>query len=198
MSGPTSSQVHVESPEWDIAKFAIDAATSDDSMPRLPVDALMAVDAVNSAWADASTSEQGNREVGYPSQGGVAKIFKALQFKQIVYCVVTAPMEEDLQGDFMSAEEIEKTAHNYLIKSRVVGATHAKPMDAQVVESYIAPQDLEFTGQYGTQKVKQGSWILGIKVSDPKEWQKVLSGEYTGFSVGGFGLRDLASSDTME
>ncbi len=100
-----------------------------------------------------------------------------------------APDEIDAQEDWMTAEDIEKTAHLYLTKSRVVGSGHTKPISAEVVESYIAPQDFIGDGQYGSQKIKKGSWVLGVKVNDKKEWNKVAQGDYTGFSVGGFGSR---------
>jgi 8-oxo-dGTP pyrophosphatase MutT (NUDIX family) len=122
-------------------------------------------------------------------------IFKADNEKQLVYGVILSPDEVDSQEDWMQAEDIEKAAHSYLINSRVVGSQHTRPTNAEVVESYIAPQDFETTdGQYGPQKVKKGSWVLGVKVNDKAEWAKVKNGEYTGFSVGGFGLRDPSTS----
>ena len=120
----------------------------------------------------------------------IIPILKADMHKQIVYGVVLAPNEIDAQDDFMTDEDIEATAHNYLTHSRVVGAGHTRPItDAYPVESFIAPQDFEMNGQYGLQPVKKGSWVLGVKIKDPEEWQKVLDGEYTGFSVGGIGER---------
>lgn len=119
----------------------------------------------------------------------VIDIFKADSQKQIVYGVVLEPHSVDSQDDWMKPEDIEKAAHGYLIKSREVGKQHVGKMDAEVVESYIAPQDMMLEGQYGSQVVKQGSWVLGVKVNDQSEWSKVVSGHYTGFSVGGFGLR---------
>jgi len=116
-------------------------------------------------------------------------ICKAQSMKQIVYCVVLTPDEIDAQGDWMTAEDIEKAAHYYLMKSRVVGSRHSQKIDSTPVESYIAPQDLEFNGQFGKQIVKKGSWVLAVYVNDPVEWQKVMDGDYTGFSVGGFGQR---------
>jgi GNAT superfamily N-acetyltransferase len=118
-------------------------------------------------------------------------IIKADKHKQVVYGVVLAPDEVDSQEDWMSADDIESAAHIYLQKSRVVGSGHGRAIQAEPVESYIAPVDMELEGgQYGPQKIKKGSWVLGIKIKDAKEWQKVLEGEYQAFSVGGFGLRD--------
>jgi 8-oxo-dGTP pyrophosphatase MutT (NUDIX family) len=117
-------------------------------------------------------------------------IFKAVASQQIVYCVVLTPDEADEQDDFMDADEIEKTAHEYLLKSRVIGSNHTKAIQAAPVESYIAPCDFDGNGQYGPQTVKKGSWCIGIKVFDKDEWKKVEKGEYQGVSVGGLGLRD--------
>ncbi len=118
-------------------------------------------------------------------------IAKADKEKQIVYGIVLTPDEVDSQDDYMTSDEIEKAAHSYLVQSRVVGSQHEKPMrKAEVVESYIAPQDMDWEGQYGPQQVKKGAWVLAVKINDKKEWQKVLDGEYQGFSVGGYGVRD--------
>lgn len=120
----------------------------------------------------------------------VSPILKAAPMQQVVYCVVLEPDTADSQDDVMTSEDIEKTAHNYLIRARLIGSGHEKAIEAAPVESFIAPQDLEYQGQNGPQVVKKGSWIIGIKVFDPSEWQKVVNGEYTGVSVGGKGLRD--------
>lgn len=117
-------------------------------------------------------------------------IFKADKTKQIVYGVVLEPDTVDAQEDVMLAEDIEEAAHKYLAESRTVGSRHAKPIKAVPVESYIAPVDFHGEGQYGNQIVKKGSWVLGVKVLDAREWAKVESGEYTGFSVGGVGERE--------
>lgn len=121
----------------------------------------------------------------------VVPIIKANSEKQIIYGVVLTPDEEDTQEDVISADEIEKTAHAYMLNSRVVGSGHTKTIKARPVESYIAPMDMTFeSGLYGTQKVKKGAWVLGVKVDDPKEWEKVSEGHYTGYSIGGVGIRD--------
>lgn len=119
-------------------------------------------------------------------------ILKAEGMKQVVYCVVLEPDTVDAQEDFMTADDIEETAHNYLIKARLIGSDHTQQIDAAPCESYIAPQDLQYEGQNGPQVVKKGSWVIGVKVFNPDEWQKVLNGEYTGVSVGGEGIREDA------
>jgi len=120
----------------------------------------------------------------------LTRIVKADRRRQIVHCVVLSPGELDAQDDWMTPEDIENAAHAYLAKSRVIGSEHMKPIDAVPIESYIAPQDMEWdSGPYGPQTVKKGAWVIGIKVNDPKEWRKIEDGEYQGVSVGGFGTR---------
>ena len=123
--------------------------------------------------------------------GRTVPIRKRDKMKQIVTCVVLSPDELDAQDDWMTADDIEEAAHLYMEKSRVIGGDHEKQVDAIPVESYIAPVDFEWNdGPYGPQKVKKGSWIIGIKILDPKVWADVENGEYQGVSVGGFGIRE--------
>lgn len=116
-------------------------------------------------------------------------VMKADKHKQIVYGVVLSPDEVDEQDDWMTAEDIEETAHQYMKKSRIVGSNHSKPIDAEPVESYIAPVEFQIDGQYGPQTIKKGAWIVAAKINDPDEWQKILNGDYEAWSIGGFGER---------
>lgn len=53
-----------------------------------------------------------------------------------------------------------------------------------VVESYIAPVDFEIGGE----PVKKGSWLLGVVWSE-EHYDKIESGERTGYSLGGKAMR---------
>lgn len=131
----------------------------------------------------------------FPAQ---IQICKADDEKQVVYGVVLAPNEMDLQQDWMRPEEIEKTAHFFMMNGQTIGREHEKKSACVPVESYIAPVDIQYDGQYGNQIVKKGSWVLGVKVVDPQDWAKVKSGEYTGFSVGGWGQRKESDGPASE
>ena len=115
-----------------------------------------------------------------------ANFVKADDEQQIVTGIVLEPETVDAQGDIISAEEIEKAAHKFLAKSRVVGEKHKSQAQAEVVESYIAPQDITI----GDQAVKAGTWILSVKVHDGNLWEEVKRGEITGFSIGAIGMRE--------
>lgn len=111
-----------------------------------------------------------------------AQILKAEQEQQLVTGIVMEPGEFDAHGDVTTADEIERAAHMYLLNSRVVGEQHSKPAPAYVVESWIAPSDMTV----GEQDVKAGSWLMTVKVDDEEMWGQVKSGDFTGFSIGGF------------
>jgi hypothetical protein len=115
-----------------------------------------------------------------------AKILKADDEERFVLGVVLEPFMIDKQEDVMIAEDIRKTAHTYLREHRVVGYRHKEKMDADVVESYLAPVDFEIDDEL----VKRGSWLLGIIINDDESWQAVKDEELNGFSVGGFGERE--------
>lgn len=104
--------------------------------------------------------------------------------RQILYGIVYEPDFVDSQDDFASAEEIEKSAHNFLAKSRKIKVQHDEVAKASVVESYIAPVDFSIGGN----PVRKGSWVLVVKVNDADLWAEIKSGKYTGLSMGGTAL----------
>jgi hypothetical protein len=106
--------------------------------------------------------------------------------KHLVYCVVLSPDEEDLQGDVVSAEDIEKACHEFMLDYGYVMDSHTKSANARIVESFIAPTDY----QVGAESIKAGSWVATIKVFDVDLWESIEAGEYTGFSIGGVGRRE--------
>lgn len=115
------------------------------------------------------------------------EVYKLDEAKRIVLGPVLVPDEVDLQREFISAEEIEKTAHGF-IEGLVYGDARPGEMhrkfdaDIRVVESYIMPCDGIINGK----SVRKGTWMLGVHVIDDEAWTKVRKGVYRGFSVGGF------------
>lgn len=114
---------------------------------------------------------------------------KADKAQQIVYGIVYEPDVEDSQGDEANAEEIRKAAHDFLVNSRVLKVMHkGKKLNAEIVESYIAPEDFKL----GEQEVKKGSWVIATHVSDKKVWKAIVDGKLTGFSMAGTARSDAA------
>lgn len=143
-------------------------------------------------WGNSMTQEEIVEKIMVAA--GDVQIAKADEEKRIVYGIVLEPDTVDAQGDTISADDIEKAAHGYLAKSRKIKVRHNNEVKTvNVVESYISPQDMTMSGPNGRQKVRKGSWVLGVKVDDDRLWKAVKSKELNAFSVGGVAVRTPVS-----
>ena len=96
------------------------------------------------------------------------------------------PEERDLQGDIISAEVIEQTAHDYMQESQTVGLMHkAVAQGVVLVESYLARCDMEIEGV----PVTKGTWLTGYRIYNQELRAAILNGTFTGISIGGEGVR---------
>ena len=114
---------------------------------------------------------------------------KKSSIANVVIVPVLIPDEEDLNGDIITADEIQKTAYEFIenLASKEVNIDHTteEVKDSVFVESYIAPVDLDFgDGEI----IPRGSWIVGIKLSD-EYYAMALNGEFVGVSMEGFGFK---------
>ncbi len=118
-----------------------------------------------------------------PDFNAQVDIEKVDEEKQLVYGIVYVPDEADTYGDAMTADTIEKTAHNFMIKARNynVDTQHDNmPDDGVVVQSFILDKnDSRFPG------AKEGGWAVVIKVTDPDTWEAVKNGDLKGISLAG-------------
>lgn len=99
----------------------------------------------------------------------------------------------DLQGDWITPDEIEKAAYSYVKKSRVGGTQHQRdefgaPVKAgEMIESFVVtPEKVEKMGLPDDFPV---GWWVGFQYDDDATWQDIKSGRKTGFSVHGRGKR---------
>ncbi len=102
--------------------------------------------------------------------------------KQIVFGEVYVPDRRDTDGNFMTAETIEKMAYDFLANKRNAQISKAHDGNTDkgcVVESFIARE--------GDPDFAAGSWIVGVHVPDAKIWKSIEAGELTGFSIEGTG-----------
>ncbi len=111
--------------------------------------------------------------------------------RHIACCVVAEPDKIDLQGDRSSKAEIEKAAHRFMenlqrLKTPGVGVHHERPIEAAIIENTITKTDGEMLGD---QKLSAGSWYQCHKVYDEEIWRDIKSGEITGLSRQGRGIR---------
>jgi len=128
-------------------------------------------------------------------KGRISRIVKVDELQHIVFGVVLQPDIPDLQEDIISAEEIEKTAHKYLMESRICGFRHQEKMDAAIVESYVTKNDEYYQDQ---ECVRKGSWMVAMKIFDEEKWKGVMSGEYNSFSIGGFANSEPVDSGIQD
>lgn len=111
------------------------------------------------------------------------KIVKTDEEKHMVYGIVYSPDEVDTDGDYASAEEIEKAAHRFMVDGRA-GYSVDKQHDYHpdygfVAESWIVKEnDNLFPNDIG-------AWAVGIKVIDDNTWDEIKKGEITGLSMAG-------------
>ncbi|MHB8123494.1 MAG: XkdF-like putative serine protease domain-containing protein [Desulfuromonadaceae bacterium] len=108
-----------------------------------------------------------------------------------VFCVVAVPDEFDLQGDRSSRKEVEKAAHRFMERLQKfhgpgVGAFHRNAIDASIIENVVTQQD---GVRLGDQVLKAGTWYQGHKVDEPAIWKGIKSGEISGLSRQGRGVR---------
>jgi len=114
------------------------------------------------------------------------QIEKANQEQQTITGVVLQPEVVDAQGDIYSSEVIRDSAYKFLSnynKYTKLGVQHSTFPKGKMnlVESWIAPHNLVI----GAKTIKQGSWIMTVKILDKELWQRVKDGKITGFSIGG-------------
>lgn len=125
-------------------------------------------------------------EDGKASFSAYGKIVKTDTDSHYVTGIVYEPMTEDSQGDYMTEEEIRKAAHWFAKNGDGIDIQHnfEKFEKAEVVENWIAKADFEI----GKEKIKKGTWLMTVEITDPDVWAAVEKGEITGFSMSGTGI----------
>ncbi|GIO84539.1 hypothetical protein J25TS5_14710 [Paenibacillus faecis] len=125
------------------------------------------------------------------------QIAKVDDEKRVVIGVVYQPDTPDAHDDQMTADEIEKAAHLFMQNQHTYNIDKQHDLEADkgyVVESYIAPCDMEI----GDQVIAKGSWVAGVKVTDDDTWDAIKKEEITGFSMWGVGKREEIKEDGDE
>jgi Putative phage serine protease XkdF len=107
----------------------------------------------------------------------------------------------DLQGDWITPDEIEKAAYSYVKGSRVGGTQHARDEHDQAVKAGELIESIVFTDEKYEALAKSmdldpevfaeapRGWWTGFQYDDDATWADIKSGRKTGFSVHGKGKR---------
>jgi DNA adenine methylase len=111
--------------------------------------------------------------------------------ERFVLGVVLEPETVDAQKDIYSAAEVREAAHRFMEEYQNVGLMHRQLVNdkVKILESYVAPVALDVGGGH----VKQGAWLLAVRVEDDDLWRQVKDGTLTGYSIGGNAIRNPES-----
>jgi hypothetical protein len=144
------------------------------------------ISAESESAASFAVQEKVHEGVDYIAKRG--RILKVEEDGKFVLAPVLVPEEEDLEGDMISAEEIERAAHDFMADFQNVGLMHQtifQSKDVVMVENYIQRANVTINGI----KVKKGTWMGGFRVLNEKLQQAIKDGQITGVSIGGVGTR---------
>ena len=101
----------------------------------------------------------------------------------------------DASGDVIDVPTLEKASYEFVLKYRDAGERHQKedgeikPVGKLVECMVFTPEKIEALG-IPDGVMKQGIWV-GFKIDEPETWEKVKSGEYKMFSLGGTAIPKL-------
>ena len=123
----------------------------------------------------------------------IFSVIKAAHEERTVTGAVLVPDKVDSHGDLIPMDVIRKTALDFgfrlndappaeeTAKAGVQHTDFTKTDVIRVVENYLAPVTFDMDGV----EIPEGTWVVTMKVLDDATWEKVKSGEITGFSVAG-------------
>jgi hypothetical protein len=100
------------------------------------------------------------------------------EWEQVVFAEVLVPDVVNNYGDVYTREAIAEFAYEFARCGYGIDIDHnqvdVNGVACYVVESFIArPGDADFI---------EGSWVVGLKVTDPVLWAEILAGNVNGFS----------------
>lgn len=123
------------------------------------------------------------------------KLAKAEKARQLVFGWLSVAIDAegkpvvDHEGDIIPPEELEQAAYDFVLYSRQAGEMHERIGIGRLVESMVfTPEKVKALGiPEGTLPV---GWWVGFKIDDLDVWEKIESGEYQAFSIGGTAERE--------
>ena len=108
------------------------------------------------------------------------------EYERLVTGVVLEPNVPDLHGEVVENEdEVYKAMQSFMLHSQSTNIDHIAKSDAKVVESWITREDTQINGV----DIVKGTWLMTMQLPE-EEFEGVLKGDFTGFSVGCLGNRE--------
>ncbi len=129
-----------------------------------------------------------------PSYAKEIKIAKNDEEKGVVYGIVYSPDQEDSQGDFADAEQIEKAAYAFMKNRNTLNVDQNH--DFVNKSAYVAESWLLRKGDAIFPDESEGSWAVAIKLDSEELKEAVKKGQIAGLSMAGVALREEVEKAT--
>ena len=119
------------------------------------------------------------------------KIRKVDSKKHLVSGPFISPDDPDLQKQIMSEGEIRKMIHDFVKHAFHMNVMHDESLEelsqgVSIVEIGALYNDVDYYGD--GEILKKGTGVITIEIdNNPELWKKIESGEYSGFSIEGWG-----------
>lgn len=114
-----------------------------------------------------------------------------------VAVTVDGEQTPDRQGDVIDTDVLEDAAYRFVELYREGGEMHERGNVAVLVESMVFTKEKMWAMGIPTGTVPEGWWV-GFRVLDDDVWEKVKTGEYSMFSIGGRAIREEIPMETIE
>ena len=104
-------------------------------------------------------------------------IQKVVGDERLVTGQVYAPDTLDSHGHFMTANELKRVAHQFMVDGlqTSIDVQHDnKTINATIVETFIARK--------GDPDFEEGAWVATVKIDDLDVWQSIKDGKLNGYS----------------
>ena len=140
-------------------------------------------------------NEENKSRADPPQEDSRFKIRKIDDDKRLIFgwanIAVTVGGEQvvDWQNDMIDPEELEKAAYMFVELYRGCGEMHERTGVGVLVESVIFTEEKQAAMGLIPGELPVGWWI-GFRITDDEVWEKVKTGEYSMFSIGGVGIRE--------
>lgn len=153
----------------------------DDAVVNVTADAVFAADEEPVDVMEKGDSERLEKMLkGGTILTGTSTLEKAAK-RGLVTLLVYSPNSVDLQGEYASAEDIEKAAHDWLAKSRTIKINHATLSKSDYpVESWLTKAPWTIGGK----EIPEGSWCITVQLGKASK-EAFEKGALTGASMGG-------------
>lgn len=115
-----------------------------------------------------------------------------IAFGEVLVPNVTGKEGPDSQDDTYDEKDVEEAAFWFMENGQKHSVMHEEFLGGKVrlLESYCAPVAMKLKDMEGEiRDIPRKTWLMRLRIVDDDLWEKIQTGELTGFSIGGSGER---------